>query len=394
MTARSEPHQNLDVGLLRSWMEAKKDAMVADLHCYVDLESPSDDLLKLEVTLRWLEERIEQLLGTPSRRRWIEQPGHAPTLVLDWPGEGDTVLLLAHYDTVWPAGSLSSMPFEVDGDIIRGPGVFDMKAGLIQAVWALRGLIEAGLGRPPIRLVLNGDEEIGSVGSRMVIQEACTGAAMALVFEGSADGAVKTGRKGVGLFRIEVIGEAAHAGLDPTGGANAVVALAHLILELHELADLSKGTSVNVGVVSGGSRANVIAARAQARVDVRVEDPGEMLRIDAALSSLDPHNQRIRVEVYGKWNRPIMPRTRATAALYHRAKDLAAAIGVDLQERSVGGASDGNFAAAQGLPVLDGIGAVGSGAHARHEYATISGMVERAALAAAFIATCASVVSS
>jgi glutamate carboxypeptidase len=309
---------------------------------------------------------------------------------MNWPGTGHPVALLAHYDTVWPLGTLAELPFALDGDIITGPGVFDMKAGLVQAVWSLRALDEFDLPRPPVRLLLNGDEEVGSPSSRPTIESTCADAAAVLVFEPSSNGALKTARKGVGFFDIEVRGVAAHAGLDPTLGASAITALAHLTLDLASLTDLVAGTSVNVGTVAGGTRKNVTAGEATAGVDVRVPNPTEAARIDRALARLDPHEDRVTVAVSGGWNRPPMPRSEGTGALFNRARALAAHININLQETSVGGASDGNFAAALGRPVLDGLGALGAGAHARTEHATISGMVDRAALSAAILTSLAS----
>lgn len=379
----------VDVGALAAWAEAHRDSMLEDLRRYVELESPSDDLAALEQTLTWLETWVTESLGPPSSRRLVVEEGQAAALVLEWPGQGEPVLVLAHYDTVWPLSTLTVMPFVVDGDIVRGPGVFDMKAGLVQAVWAVKSLLHHHVPCPPIRMVLNGDEETGSAGSRAVIEQACCGAGAALVFEGSADGALKTARKGVGLFEIELTGLAAHAGLDPTAGASAIVELAHVTLSLVGLTDLAAGTSVNVGVVNGGTRANVTAAHAHLSVDVRVTDDVEAQRIDDALRDLRPRDARVQLAVSGGWNRPVMVRSPGVAALYVLAKDLAATIGVELREASVGGASDGNFVAARGLPVLDGLGAVGAGAHAAHEHATVSGMVERTAIAAAVMAALA-----
>ena len=267
-----------------------------------------------------------------------------------------------------------------------GPGVFDMKGGLVQMVWALRALDRLGVDRPPVRLVLNGDEEIGSPFSRPLLEQASEGASAVLVFEASADGAVKTARKGVGLFEVTAHGVESHAGLDPEAGASAVDEIARVITRLHDAADLTRGTSINVGVVRGGSRANVMAGSAWASLDVRVATAREQDRVDEVLGSLRPHDQRCLLEVAGGWNRPVMTRTDDIAHLYELAKVIAGHLGVRLAEASVGGASDGNFVAARGIPVLDGLGAVGGGAHARSEHVSIRGMVERTALAAGLFA--------
>jgi glutamate carboxypeptidase len=364
--------------------------MLDDLRDYVRLETPSDDLAALAAGRDWVVSWVQRRLGAPAAIR--TEPGglHGDTVVLDYGGtEAGTVVVLAHYDTVWPLGTLQELPFTVDGDVIRGPGVFDMKAGLVQAVWAVRALREAGLALPPLRLVLNGDEEIGSPASRPIIEDSCRDAAAVLVFEASAGGAMKTARKGVGLFDLTLTGVEAHAGLDPTAGASAVTALAELITESTALTDLAAGTTVNVGVVSGGTRRNVTAGSAQAGIDVRVADQAEADRVERALTGWRPSDRRVTARLDGGWNRPVMARTPAIAELFQRARALAAQLGIDLQETAVGGASDGNFAAALGRPVLDGFGAVGAGAHARDEHATVSGMVERAALAAAFLTSLA-----
>ncbi|WP_236710892.1 M20 family metallopeptidase [Streptomyces sp. 150FB] len=382
-----------DVRALRAWTGEQREAMIDDLRAYVSVESPSDDKPSLRAMLDWLEHWLADRLGPPARVRRFDGGDHGDIVVHDYPGtSGDgagdepaPVVLLCHYDTVWPLGTLAERPFTVDGDHITGPGVFDMKAGLVQAVWALRALEAAGAARPALRLVLNGDEEIGSLSSRPVIEAETEGARCALVFEASADGAVKTARKGVGLFELDIEGVEAHAGLDPASGASAVDELARAVLELHALSDPASGTTVNVGVVSGGTRSNVTAGHAHANIDVRVAAQSETARIDAALAALTPHDSRASLTVSGGWNRPVMERGPGTTQLYTLARDLAAPLGLELRECAVGGASDGNFAARLGVPVLDGFGAVGDGAHARHEYATVSGLLERTALAAAVI---------
>ncbi|HEV7935622.1 MAG TPA: M20 family metallopeptidase [Actinomadura sp.] len=383
-----------DPAALRQWVSTHITDMLDDLGDYVRTETPSDDLTALSAGREWVVSWVERRLGPPAAIRTVPGGAHGDTVVLDYAGTGEgaeagTVVVLAHYDTVWPLGTLEELPFTVDGDVIRGPGVFDMKAGLVQAVWAVRALEAGGLARPPLRLVLNGDEEIGSPASRPVIEDGCRDAAAVLVFEASAAGAVKTARKGVGLFDVTLTGVEAHAGLDPTAGASAITALAQLVTEFTALTDLAAGTSVNVGVVSGGTRRNVTAGSAQAGIDVRVADQAEADRIERAITGWRPADPRVTARLDGGWNRPVMARTPEIAELFERARAVAGRLGIDLQETAVGGASDGNFAAALGRPVLDGFGAVGAGAHARDEHATVSGMVERAALAAAVLASLA-----
>ncbi|GAA4616765.1 M20 family metallopeptidase [Actinoallomurus liliacearum] len=379
---------------LVEWVRDGVGDMLRDLEEYVRLETPSDDPVALAAGRDWVVSWIERRLGAPASARTEPGAPHGDTVVLDYPGTGagagaGTVLILAHYDTVWPVGTLAELPFGVDGEVIRGPGVFDMKAGLVQAVWALRAIRTGGLACPPVRFVLNGDEEIGSPASRPVIEECCRDAAAVLVFEASADGAVKTARKGVGLFDVTLTGIEAHAGLDPTAGASAVTALAEFVTAATALTDVAAGTTVNVGVIAGGTRPNVTAGSARAHLDVRVADEAEAARVERALTAWRPADPRVTVRLDGGWNRPVMTRTPAVAGLYERARALAATLGLDLRETAVGGASDGNFAAALGVPVLDGFGAVGGGAHARHEHATVPGMIERSALAAAVLTSLA-----
>ncbi|MGQ4513114.1 M20/M25/M40 family metallo-hydrolase [Streptomyces sp. DW26H14] len=381
---------------IAAWVAGHRADMLGELSRYVDTETPSDDKPSLDAALPALEQWLEQVLGTPSARHRADGGPYGDTLVLDWPGTGASpgehtppVLLLCHYDTVWSSGTVAQRPFAVDGDRATGPGVFDMKAGLVQALWAIRALDALGLPRPPLRLVLNGDEELGSPGSRPVIEAAAAGVPAALVFEASAGGAIKTARKGVGLFRVTATGVEAHAGLDPAKGVSAVDEIARAVLALHALTDTAAGTTVNVGIISGGTRVNVAAGRAVADLDIRVADGAEADRIDRALAALGPHDPRATLETTGGWNRPVMARTPGNALLFGLARDRAAQLGVTLRECAVGGASDGNFVAALGVPVLDGLGAVGAGAHALDEYISLDGMTERTALAAAVLSALA-----
>ncbi|MFC9221771.1 M20 family metallopeptidase [Streptomyces hygroscopicus] len=379
--------RDVDVAGLHRWLERHRGHVLDDVLDLVGQETPSDDPALLDRGLARLERWVTGMLGQPRHRSRTDGGSHGDTLTLEFAGTGCApVVLLGHYDTVWPAGTLADWPCTVDGDRATGPGIFDMKAGLVQAVWALRALSATGHRTPPVRLVLNGDEEIGSPVSRPVIERACAGAAAVLVFEGSAAGALKTGRKGVGIFDVTVTGREAHAGLEPEKGVSAIDEMARATLKLHALADPAAGTTVNVGLVQGGSAINVVAGRAAARVDVRVASRAEADRVDHALAHLKPHDPRAGITVTGEWNRPVMERTPAIAAMAGLARAAAAELGADLAEVSVGGASDGNFAAATGVPVLDGIGAVGDGAHARHEHVSVAALTERSAIAAAVLA--------
>jgi glutamate carboxypeptidase len=366
--------------------------MVEDLTAYVSQETPSDDKDLLKSGLTWVEEWLQGRIGPPASRRPVNGGTWGDTLVLDYPsgsGADGWITALCHYDTVWSAGTLRDWPVAVQGDRFSGPGAFDMKGGLVQLVWALRAAKELGLPRPNVRLVLNGDEEVGSPASRPVIEAEVVRGDAVLVFEASAGGALKTARKGVGIFQVKATGKEAHAGLDPEVGASAIDEIARVILQLHAEADLANGTTVNVGLVQGGTRTNVKAGSAIADLDVRVSSEAEVQRINSVLDGLAPRNTEAALKVSGAWNRPVMARSQQTARLYAEAEQVADLLGFPLAETSVGGASDGNFAAALGLPVLDGLGAVGDGAHARHEWISIDGMLERTCLAAGLLAVLA-----
>lgn len=356
------------------------------LRLLVESESPSNEKALLDQTA--------MLVAS-----FLEDAGFAVTTVREAVGgnhvrgylAGDEglqpILILAHYDTVWAAGTLKTMPFTIDNGIVRGPGVFDMKTGLVQAVWAIRAA-RAGNGiRRPVVFLSNSDEEIGSVYSRSLIEEEAQGAALALVFEGSHHGALKTSRKGACLYDIDIVGRAAHAGLDPTAGASAIEELADQIVALRQMADLAAGTTVNVGVVRAGTRPNVVAAEAHAAVDIRVASAAEADRIVMAMSQLRATRDGTSIQIRGGLNRPPMERTPAVVELFRRAQGVARHLGLVLEEASVGGASDGNFCAAQGCPVLDGLGAVGDGAHAANEHVVAETIPVRAALAAELMCT-------
>ncbi|HEX6623965.1 MAG TPA: M20/M25/M40 family metallo-hydrolase, partial [Pyrinomonadaceae bacterium] len=272
---------------------------------------------------------------------------------------------------------------------IYGPGVFDMKASCALALEALRARGQSAAGRArPVVLLLTCDEEAGSMSGRALVEEEARRAECVLVLEPPAPGGrVKTARKGTGYFRLAVEGVAAHAGLEPEKGASAVLEIARQIERLHALNDAARGTTVNVGVVCGGTRSNVVAAEARAEVDVRFGTLEEARRIEEAIRALHPFDARTSLKVEGGVNRPPLERTPAVARLYEHARRLASAVGFELGEASVGGASDGNFAAACGVPVLDGLGVEGDGAHAAHEHILADCLVSRGALLASLLAT-------
>jgi glutamate carboxypeptidase len=295
------------------------------------------------------------------------------------------VLLLGHIDTVWPMGTLAKMPWRKSGGKFYGPGVLDMKAGVVMALAAMRLLAESGE-RRPVTLLLNSDEEIGSPVSRPITERLALASAAVLVLEPAQGLACKTARKGVGAYRLDVRGVAAHSGLDFERGHSAVLELARLLEDVADFTDLRIGRTVNPGVIGGGTRSNVVAEHAWAEIDVRIAKASDAARVEKLFRGLRCSDRACRLEVSGGINRPPMERKSATIALYKLARNVAAEIGFDLPEAAVGGGSDGNFTSALGVPTLDGLGAVGEGAHAVHEHVVIEHLVHRTALLAALIA--------
>ncbi|WP_198421011.1 M20/M25/M40 family metallo-hydrolase [Cryobacterium sp. TMT1-2-2] len=368
-----------------TYLSSHSDEMVDDLEDYVKWETPSDDKQLLDAGLQKILLWIYSRIGMPTREDSFKSLDVGNIAVLDYGQSRPQSAVLAHYDTVWPAGTAAGWPMRFDGEVLTGPGIFDMKAGLVQLVWAIRALQQTVGFTPSTRLVITGDEETGSHASRSVIESRCAGIPAVYVFEASSEGALKTGRKGVGLFTVNLTGIEAHAGLNPLDGASAVHSIAEVITQSVQFAAHDEGTTVNVGLVSGGTRSNVSAGAAQVVIDVRVSSREEMKRVDSCFASLTIADPRITMQVTTDWNRPPFERTPEIGVLFDRAARVGLLLGIPLAEVSVGGASDANFVAALGIPVLDGLGAVGDGAHARHEYATRSGLVERAALAAGLL---------
>jgi glutamate carboxypeptidase len=299
-------------------------------------------------------------------------------------------LLLGHIDTVYEAGSLEKMPCHVTNGKMYGPGVFDMKGGIVMMLLAIATLQQQHGWLPrPVTVLLNPDEEIGSKVSRKITERLAKKSQAVLVMEPSAGpkGACKTARKGVGDYLIRVKGISAHAGLDFQKGANAITELSRLLVKVSAMTDLKRGTTVNPGIVRGGTRTNVVPEIAEAEVDIRVTSQKEAARLERQFHALRPRDRRCKIEVSGGMNRAPFERSKAVVELYEQAKKIAAELGFALFETEVGGGSDGNFTAALGIPTLDGLGAVGEGAHAPHENVVLAEIPRRAALLARLIET-------
>ena len=306
-----------------------------------------------------------------------------------WPGADPSTqfLTLCHLDTVWPVGTLAGMPLREEDGKLYGPGVYDMKAGTAILLTALRVLREAGLTpKHPVRMLFTGDEEVGSVTSRDLIEAEARRSLLTIVLEPAlATGQIKTFRKGVGDFTVVAHGRAAHAGGDHQKGINAIEELAYHIPALQKLTDYATGTTINVGVIKGGSASNVVPERAEMEVDFRISQMAEIDRVVTAIQGLQPVLNGARLEISGGLNRPPMEHNATMVKTFEQARRLAASIGLTLEEGSTGGGSDGNFTAGLGIPTLDGMGAVGDGAHATHEHVVIASLAERAALLATIL---------
>jgi glutamate carboxypeptidase len=375
----------VDRSTLVAAMSARLPAILADVETLVRCESPSSVPDAVAKSADLVAALGEKHLGTAPELIVIDGCPHLRWRFGDGqlPAAGSPrgrVLILAHHDTVWPLGSLETHPFSIADGVLRGPGCFDMKAGLVLALHAL-----AVLGVPDgVTLLVTGDEELGSPSSRCLIEAEAADCLAALVLEASADGgALKTARKGVSLYQVRAVGRAAHAGLEPERGVNATIELAHQVLTVAGLADAALGTTVTPTALSSGTVANTVPAGGTFSVDARMWDGAEQARVHAAMSSLLPAVPDAVLEISGGPNRPPLPAS-SSAGLFSLASSVAAGLGLaPLESASVGGASDGNFTAGVGTPTLDGLGAVGGGAHADHEHVQVNALPGRAALLAA-----------
>jgi glutamate carboxypeptidase len=364
--------------------ERHLDTTLQTIETLVALESPSTDKTAVDRCGRVLADLLRAAGGEVDVLPRAERGDH---LRARFAGSGTPVLLLGHFDTVWPVGTLARMPLHRDGDRLHGPGTFDMKAGIALALTAIAVLRAAGTPHPAVTMLWTTDEEIGSGTSRADIEAEARQSRAVLVLEPALPGgALKTARKGCGEFHLTVHGVAAHAGLDPGKGASAIHELAAQIGDIERLQDLPRGISVNVGLVSGGTRPNVVADEARATIDVRAPTRAAAESIASALRTLQPHRPGTRLTIEGGFDRPPMERGPAVVELFSQASVVAASLGRELGEGSAGGGSDGNFTAALGVPTLDGLGPVGDGAHAAHEHVEISALPWRAALLAGLLA--------
>lgn len=353
-------------------------ALLDDLGELISCESPSADLAAVARSADLVAEQGARLLGAAPER--LERGGVSH---LRWRfGDRPRVLVLAHHDTVWPIGTLARLPFSVTDGVLRGPGCFDMKTGLAQALHALSWLPSLD----GVSVLVSGDEEVGSLTSRELIEDTARGCAAVFVLEGSGEhGALKTERKGTSMYQLAITGRAAHAGLEPELGANAGIELAHQVLALTALGDPALGTTVTPTVLSAGTTTNTVPAAAVVHCDVRARTAAEQQRVHQAIRAFAPVLPGVRLDPLGGPNRPPME-AASSAELYARAVALAAGLGLPpLSSVAVGGASDGNFTAGIGVPTLDGLGAVGGGAHAEHEHVLTAHIPPRAALLAALV---------
>lgn len=380
----------IDYPALREHLALLQPAMVTLLRELVEYESPSDDKPRLDALACYLREYFAALGAADATLLPVQEAGDHVRVVFAAPGGGwsaPPALLLCHFDTVWPAGTTAARPFRIEDGRAYGPGVYDMKGGIVIAAFALQAIRDLNLPLPrPVILLLNSDEEIGSSTSRPIIEELARRSQYVLVLEPPlGTGALKTARKGVGRFVMEITGRAAHSGVEPEKGLSAIQELAQQILRLHDLADARLGTTINVGVVRGGTRTNVVAAHAEAEVDVRVWTEEEVRRVGEAILQSAPFTPGVTLRVRGGFGRPPMERSTAGAVLFRRAQEIGRYLDLDLTEAATGGGSDANFTAALGIPTLDGLGACGDGGHADHEHVLVDLLPGRTALLAALL---------
>jgi glutamate carboxypeptidase len=386
MNTPKSQQSSFETNEILRWLTDRQSEMVGQVREMVLRESPTHDKPACDALCSYLAQRFESLGGRVKIHR---QPKAGNHLQVDFAGPRgrNPILLLGHYDTVYNLGTLKTMPWREDKGKLCGPGVFDMKGGIIQIMFALRALREVKGGPPrPVKVWLVSDEEEGSDSSRSLTEKLASQCDAVFVCEPAGPGgALKTARKGVGGFLIKVTGQASHSGLDFEKGQSAILELSHQIQAVSHLTDLKRGITLNVGVIRGGTRTNVVAAEAVAEVDLRIARKSDGPVMERKVKSLRPVNKKCSLHIEGGINRPPLERTEQVAALFQTAQKIALDLGFPLNEIAVGGGSDGNFTGGLGIPTLDGLGAVGDGAHATHEFVLASELPRRAALLAGLI---------
>jgi len=371
-------------------IEPREHDMIALAQRLVEIESPSHDKKAVDTLGQALAGEFTRIGAQVSFHKQSQFGDHLQASFKAAGDDNPSVLLIGHMDTVWDLGTLKSMPCRISDGRVWGPGVLDMKAGIVQMIFALRALRDVH-GAPPgnVEVLLVSDEEVGSLSSKTLTESVARNARVVFVLEPSQglEGALKTARKGVGDYTVKVTGKASHSGVDFRAGVSAITELAHQISVIEKFTDLERGLTVNPGVIRGGTRSNVVAAEAEVEVDVRIQKLADARLIEKKFRSLKPRNRRSKLQVSGGINRPPMERSPEIAAWFSTARKLAQEMGWKLREASTGGGSDGNFTAALGIPTLDGLGAVGEGPHALNESVLIRELPRRAALLAGLIAS-------
>jgi len=375
------PHSNASLNEILRWLTSQQRRIVACVRELVERESPTQNKLACDELCSYLAVEFERLGGHVTVHREGLAGDH---LQVDFSASvgRKPLLLLGHFDTVYDVDTLKSMPWREENGRLYGPGVFDMKGGIALMMFALTAIHEIRDGLPrPVKVLLVSDEEGGSNSSRAITESIAQQCSAVLVCEPSGPGgALKTARKGVGAFTVKVAGQAAHSGLDFDKGQSAILELAHQVLTISQMTNLERGTTLNVGVIRGGTRTNVVAAEATAEVDLRIARKADGPIMERKLRHLRPVNRKCKLEIEGGINRPPLERTKQVVALFELARSIASELGFALEEIAVGGGSDGNFTAGIGVPTLDGLGAVGEGAHAAHESIVVAELPRRAAL--------------
>ena len=356
------------------------------IHKIVEMESPSHDIEGSRQVVDFLENEIKKISPDFSVERIFADDYGEHLIIRAFPSDEKPVLLLGHTDTVHPRGSFQNNPTRIEENKFYGCGIFDMKANCVLMLEILRAFTELNL-KPmrPLTILLSCDEEVGSFTGRAHCEREAEKSEFCLVFEPSANGKVKTGRKGTGMFTLKTHGIPAHAGLEPEKGASAILEISRQIEKLDMLNDFAIGTTVTVGTINGGTTSNVVPAEAECAIDVRFTSMNEAERIENEIRNLKSFDNRVKLEILGAINRPPLERTASVVKLYEKAREIAESFDYELGETQVGGASDGNFVGALGIPVLDGLGIAGNGAHTLNEYILIDDIPKRATLLALFL---------